>query len=357
MDEIASRGPEPPRAARGRRTIRDVAEAAGVSIGTVSKALNNSGSLRPETRERIVRLAGELGFRPNDLAQSLHRGLSFTVGLISNDSFGRFTLPIMEGLERELSQKGIAIFMANATDDPERERAHIEQLMRKQVDGLVFTARRADRRPEVGVQLRDLPSVFVFSRSRDPGSFCLLPDDEDGARAATAHLAATGRRRIAHVTGPEHFEAVRLRREGYRSGLAAAGLPGRDDHVLSGNWSEAWGREAVAQLFADPAPAPDGIVAGNDQIARGVLDALRDRGIAVPGAVGVTGFDNWDVMVEAARPPLTSVDMNLYALGREAGRSITRMIDGEELSGELRLPCTLVVRDSCGARAGGPNMT
>ena len=113
----------------------------------MSKALNNSGTLSADTRARIVRIAGELGFRPNDLAQALHRGQSFTVGLISNDSFGRFTLPILEGLERELAAKGIAIFMCNATDDPERERQHIEQLMRKQVDGLIFTARRADRRP------------------------------------------------------------------------------------------------------------------------------------------------------------------------------------------------------------------
>jgi len=336
------------RAPRIRRTIRDVARAAGVSIGTVSKALNNSGTLSAETRARILKVAADIGFRPNDLAQALHRGQSFTVGLISNDSFGRFTLPILEGLEGELAARGIAIFMCNATDDPERERAHLEQLMRKQVDGVIFTARRADRRPEVALPLSDLPALFVFSRSDDPASLCLLPDDEGGARQATAHLIGTGRRRIAHVTGPEHFEAVRLRREGFRAALTAAGLDPKAA-VLTGRWSEAWGREAVEILFADQRSAPDGIFAGNDQIARGILDGLRDRGVAVPEAVGVVGFDNWGVMVEAARPALTSVDMNLHALGREAGRRIVRLIDGEALSGVLRLPCTLVVRDSCGA--------
>ena len=130
---------------RGPQTIRDVAVAAGVSIGTVSKALNNSGTLSAETRARIIKLAGELGFRPNDLAQSLHRGQSFSVKRISNDSFGRFTLPIMQGLERELADRRIAIFMCNVTDDPDRERQHIEQLMGKRVDGLIFTARRAYR--------------------------------------------------------------------------------------------------------------------------------------------------------------------------------------------------------------------
>jgi LacI family transcriptional regulator len=345
MDEIAPLARPP----RRRRTIRDVARAAGVSIGTVSKALNNSGTLSGATRARILEVAAEIGFRPNDLAQALHRGQSFTVGLISNDSFGRFTLPILEGLEAELAARGIGIFMCNATDDPEREAAHIEQLMRKQVDGLIFTARRADRRPQLATPLGGVPALFVFSQSDDPASLCLLPDDEGGAREATAHLIATGRRRIAHVTGPEHFEAVRLRRDGFRAALAGVAL--EPAAVLTGRWSEAWGREAVGLLFAGPGPAPDGIFAGNDQIARGVLDGLRDRGVAVPEAVGVVGFDNWEVMVEAARPRLTSVDMNLLALGQEAGRHLVRLIGGETLHGVRRLPCTLIVRESCGAAA------
>ena len=149
----------------------------------MSKALNNSGTLSADTRARIVRIAGELGFRPNDLAQALHRGQSFTVGLISNDSFGRFTLPILEGLERELAAQGIAIFMCNATDDPERERQHIEQLMRKQVDGLIFTARRADRRPEVSVPLRDLPGGLRLLAQRR-SAFALPAARRRGRRPA-----------------------------------------------------------------------------------------------------------------------------------------------------------------------------
>ena len=111
----------------GRPTIRDVARLAKVSVGTVSKALNNNGSLRQETRERVIAVARELGFRPNDLAQSLHRGQTFTVGLISTDSFGRFTIPIMEGLEECLTDSRIAVFMCNATDDPEREAQHVDR--------------------------------------------------------------------------------------------------------------------------------------------------------------------------------------------------------------------------------------
>ncbi|WP_159588614.1 LacI family DNA-binding transcriptional regulator [Chelativorans xinjiangense] len=330
-------------------TIRDVARMANVSIGTVSKALNNNGSLKAETRERIVAAANALGFRPNSLAQSLHRRHSFTVGLISNDSFGRFTMPIAEGLEACLADRQIAVFMCNATDDPERERQHVEQLLGKRVDGVVVTARRADRRPGLDGALRGLPVIYVFSQSDDPDAVCLLPDDEGGARMAVEHLIGLGRKRIAHITGPERFEAVRLRRDGYRQALAAAGLAEGQGYYLSGEWSEKWGYDAAARLFAPGRQPPDALFCGNDQIARGAADALRERGIAVPEDVAIVGFDNWNVMTEASRPPLTSVDLNLRALGREAGRRLIAMIDGAPMRGVSRLPCTLVIRQSCGA--------
>ena len=118
--------------------------------------------------------------------------------------------------------------------------------------------------------------------------------------------------------------------------------------VLNGPWSEHWGREAVKRLFDGKRTAPDALFCGNDQIARGAIDALRERGRSVPQDVAVVGFDNWQVMAEAARPALTSVDMNLDALGRAAGECLLDMIGGKKVTGARRLPCTLVVRGSCG---------
>ncbi len=344
MSETENDGGE--RRGRGTPTIRDVARLAEVSIGTASKALNANGRLRQETRDKVMRVAREIGYRPNDLAQSLHRAKSMTVGIISTDSFGRFTLPIVEALEEQLSDQGIAIFMCNATDDPARERQHLDQLLGKRIDGLVVTARRADKRAPIGPFAHGLPVVYVFSQADDPDSLSLVPDDEGGARLAVNHLAALGRRRIAHVTGPERFEAVLLRHRGYSAALSQAGLPEDPALYLSGPWSEAWGREAAAKLFTGTSEPPDAIFCGNDQIARGVADALRDRGVAVPGDVAIVGFDNWDVIVEASRPPLSSVDMNLKALGREAGARLIAMMAGERAIGIRRLPCSLVVRES-----------
>jgi LacI family transcriptional regulator len=344
---VASGGGEGrvPRAGRSGLTIRDVAKAANVSIGTASKALNGTGQLRDETRAKIVEAARALGYRPNDLAQSLHRARSMTVGLLTNDSFGRFSFPIAEALEQKLAENGIAVFMCNATDDPAREQAHIEQLMRKRIDGLVVTARRADKRSPIG-PLPGVPIVYVYSQADDPDALCLIPDDEGGAALATEHLIGLGRKRIAHIAGPERFEAVRLRRAGHLKALAAAKLRLDPAHYLNGPWSEIWGRDAVAELFSGSGPKPDALFCDNDQLARGASDALRERGIAVPGDVAIVGFDNWDVMTLAARPQLSSVDMNLRTLGHEAGEALLALILGEKLHGVRRLPCSLVVRES-----------
>jgi LacI family transcriptional regulator len=334
---------------RAPLTIHDVARAANVSIGTVSKALNNNGTLKQATRDRVIAVAKGLGFRPNDLAQSLHRGQTFTVGLITSDSFGRFSIPIMEGLEEELSDSRISVFMCNGADDPEREARHVDSLLKKRVDGIVVTGRRADPRRRLEVHGSNVPVLYVYSQSDEPGAFGLVPDDLGGAELAVEHLVKLGRKRIAHVTGPERFEAVRLRRDGYRKALAHHGLGEPRNGYLPGVWSEAWGREAVARLFSSARGGPDALFCGNDQIARGAADELRERGIAVPDRVSIVGFDNWEIVAEATRPSLTTIDMNLKDLGREAARRLIDMIDGKRVRGVKRLPCSIVVRDSCGA--------
>jgi LacI family transcriptional regulator len=334
---------------RGRRglTIRDVARAAEVSIGTASKALNATGQLRPETRRKVLETARSLGYQPNDLAQSLHRARSMTVGLLTNDSFGRFSFPIAEALEQKLSENGIAVFMCNATDDPDRERQHLEQLMRKRIDGLVVTARRADKRPPIA-HLPGIPVIYVYSQADDPDALCLIPDDEGGAVLAVDHLLAQGRKRIAHIAGPERFDAVRLRRAGHASALKRAGIRFDPKLYVNGPWSESWGRDAVAQLFGTSGQKPDAVFCDNDQLARGASDALRERGISVPHDVAIVGFDNWEVMTLAARPQLTSVDMNLDAMGREAGEALLAIMRGERPRGVRKLPCSLVIRESSG---------
>jgi LacI family transcriptional regulator len=326
-----------------RTTIRDVAAAAGVSIGTASKALNGQGKLRAETRERVAQAAERLGFAPNTLAQALLAGRSFTVGLITTDSFGRFSIPVMLGAEDALGTGQISVFMCDTRDDPERERQYVEMLSARRVDGLIVTGRRIEPRPPVATG-SGIPVVYAMTQPADGGGAAVLPDDEGGGRMAVEHVIELGRRRIAHITGPERFLAARLRARGLATALAAAGLT-QCGGTCYGEWSEHWGREAAGQLLAD---RPDAIFCGSDQIARGVADTLRAVGRRIPDDVALVGFDNWAPMALGALPPLTSVDMCLEEVGRTAARHLLAAIGGEPGHGAHRVPCRLVVRESTG---------
>ena len=339
-----------------RATIRDVAADAGVSIGTASKALNGQGRLRPETRERVAEAARRLGFAPNPLAQALLAGRTYTVGMITTDSFGRFSIPVMLGAEDALGAGRISVFMCDTRDDPQRERRYLEMLSGRRVDGLIVTGRRIEPRPPVSAGL-GIPVVYAMTQpdgragpgeaagGNGAGGAAVLPDDTGGGAVAGAHLLETGRRNIAHITGPDRFLAARLRAQGLQGALAAAGIPLAAGEVLYGEWSERWGREAAALLLRR-APGTDAIFCGSDQIARGVGDALRAAGRRVPDDIAIVGFDNWEPMVLGADPPLSSVDMCLEDIGRAAAEDLLAAIGGEPARGVRTVPCRLVVRAS-----------
>lgn len=328
-----------------RPTIRDVAAAAGVSIGTASKALNGQGKLRAETRQRVAQAAALLGFAPNTLAQALLAGRSFTVGLITTDSFGRFSIPVMLGAEDALGAGQISVFMCDTRDDPEREQRYVEMLAARRVDGLIVTGRRIEPRP--AVHAPGIPVVYAMTQPADGDDPAVLPDDEGGGRAAAEYLLSLGRTRIAHITGPERFHAVRLRARGFAAALAAAGLEACAE-IRYGEWNERWGREAAGQLLT---ARPDAIFCGSDQIARGVGDTLRAVGRRIPEDVALVGFDNWAPMALGALPPLTTVDMCLEDVGRAAARHLLAAIGGDPAHGVHRVPCRLVVRESTGSGA------
>jgi LacI family transcriptional regulator len=340
---------EPPRPRVPPPTIRDVARAAGVSVGTASKALNNRGRLRPETRERVRAEAERLEFRPNDLIKSLLRGRTFTVGLITTDYFGRFNMPVIAGIEDALGSAEMLVFLCNVRDDAERERKVISALLAKKVDGIIVMGRRVDPRPPINVGQSGPPVVYAFSRVPDPAALCLLPDDAQGARLATEHLLRLGRRQLAHVTGPADREAVVSRQEGMSAVLQQHGIGLTSSRVLYGAWTERWGYDAAGQLL-EREKSIDAIFCGSDIIARGVLDGLRERGRAIPDDVAVVGFDNWEIIATQARPPLTTVDMNLHDLGCMAAERLLAMVEGAQDSSIVHLPCSLVIRESCGSR-------
>jgi LacI family transcriptional regulator, galactose operon repressor len=329
----------------GVATINDVAALAGVSPATVSKALNGRGQLRAETRRRVVQAARELGFHANMLARNLAEGRTYTVGVLTADSFGRFTIPVMLGAEDALGAGQISVLLCDGRGDRIREQHYVRTMLARRVDGIIVTGRTTDPRPSLG---RDLPIPVVYARARsdDTEDLSLLHDDKQGATLAIDHLLATGRTRIAHITGPDRHLAARERAIGAKAALDAAGLGLVLDEPLMGEWSERWGREATSILLRRGAQF-DGIFCGSDQIARGVADALREAGRLVPEEVGLVGVDNWEVMSDGCRPPLTTIDLNLTELGHIAATKLLKAIEGHPLEkGVQLLPCRLVTRRS-----------
>lgn len=324
-------------------TLRDVARAAGVSVPTASKALNGREGVRAATRQAVLATAERLAFQPNTTALSLKNGRSGTWGLITNDLEGRFSLPILMGAEDTAGAGRVSVFLCDARGDPIREEHHLQSLLGRQVDGLIIVGSRTDPRPSLGKL--PVPSIYVYAPSDDPADLSIVPDNVGGGRLAAQHLVNLGRTRIAHIAGDRSYDAARARVTGVDEVLAAHNLRLVGGEPLYGVWSESWGRNATRRLV-ESSPELDAVVCGSDQIARGVLDALKDLNLRVPEDVALVSFDNWEVFTTGAVPGLTSVDMNFETMGRMAGEKLFAAMSGEEQQGTIVQPCRLVVRGS-----------
>jgi LacI family transcriptional regulator len=325
-------------------TLRDVATLAGVSVATASKALNGRANVHPDTRRRVRAAAERISFTPNTLARAILAGQTGTVGLLTNDLEGRFSLPILMAAEDAFGAGKMSVFLCDARDDAIREQHHLKALLGRRVDGLIVVGSKTDPRESLGREM-PVPVVYAYAPSRDEKDCSVVPDNVNAGTLAAGHLMATGRRRIGHISGDVRYAAARDRAAGALAALEGAGLELAGGRVRFGEWTEAWGRAATHTLL-DQVPDLDAILCGSDQIARGALDVLRDRGVDVPAQVSVMGFDNWEVLTSGARPPLTSVDMNFEMIGRRAAQRVFDALHGKLAVGVETMPCRLVVRGS-----------
>lgn len=325
-------------------TLQDVAQAAGVTLGTASKAINGRGKLSQETRERVRNEARRLGFRFRHLGPDVPTERRAMIGVLTSDIYGRFSLPLLIGMEEAFKGRSISAVLCTARDQ-EQEQAHIQMLLDRQVDGIVVSARREDPRLPIDLGQATLPVIYAHTQVTDPGAICVLPDDAQGARLAVEHLVNLGRRHFAHITGPGYFDAVRLREEAMRQVLAEHAIPFSEQQVLSGPWQESWGYTAARYLLQQD-PSIDALFCGSDQLARGAVEALHEQGVRIPDDVAVVGFDNWEPIASATRPALTTVDMNLQVVGHYVGQTLLDLLAGKLLSGITRLPCNLIIRES-----------
>lgn len=331
---------------RSRITILDVARLAGVSPATVSKALNNGQYVSASAKRRVLAAAAKLDYRPNAVARSLKAKRTLTIGLITDDLEGVFTASMMRGVEEVANAEGFSVFLCNSYGNAERERADLEVLLDKQVDGVILmSGYRVRERGRPALNLESLPVVYLYQYTHDVSVPCVLPDDYTGGKLGTRHLIDSGRKRIGLINGPSHYEATHKRLDGYRDALNEAGLVVDPNLVRVGKWYESSGYQLAHELM-DLAQPPDALFCCSDSLAAGALDALLELGVKVPHDLSVVGFDDRHFAAHQ-QPPLTTVALPLHQMGRLAGELLISTIRGESPEAKIcHVPCSLVQRDS-----------
>jgi LacI family transcriptional regulator len=331
---------------RGRATIRDIADLAGVSIATVSRVINDRPDVAPETREKVMQVAGKHGFTTNRAGRAAASNrvgvIGLTLPLVNDAYFG----PILSGASEALYEQGHRIMLCPTLHEHDREVSLVDRLTHGATDGAILMLPEESSAELVHLQEIGFPFVVVDPREAPPPRVpCVSAMHAAGAKLATEHLLELGHRHIGVVAGPTGWYANDERVIGFRAAMAAARLLPDNDIIVHTDWSIPSGERAAQVLLARP-DRPTAIFAFNDNTAIGALAAARSRGIRVPEELSILGFDD-TFQATIVTPRLTTVRQPLAELGRMGVSLLSRLIEGQRLDAmRVELATELVVRES-----------
>jgi LacI family transcriptional regulator, galactose operon repressor len=325
--------------------LRDIAEAAGVTIATASRSLNGNYGVHRLTRERVLQVAARLNYRPNRLARSLVTGRSHMLGLILSDIRNPFFADVARGAEDTAYTAGCDVVLCNSDLDPEKQRHYIDSLMGKNVDGIIMNSvRTLDEAEQRRLAESGVPVVLLNSSPRKTPFSTVSADNERGGRLAAEYLIGLGHRSLAHLSGPRHHGNLTQRAQGF---LRAAREASKDAsvRVVHGGHTLDGGYAMSRKLFREH-PEVTAIFAGNDAVAFGVLKAARESGVRVPQDVSLVGFDNVE-FATMVHPPLTTIHQAKYEMGEAAVSILLRLAKRKDRNPEDRvLGVELIERES-----------
>ncbi|KUH35681.1 MULTISPECIES: LacI family DNA-binding transcriptional regulator [Streptomyces] len=333
----------------GRPTLEEVAARAGVGRGTVSRVINGSPRVSDRARAAVSRAVAELGYVPNRAARALAGARTDAVALVIPETEARlfaepYFLDIIRGVSAELADADKQLLLTLIRTSQERQRFE-QYLAAQRVDGVLLVSVHADDPLPDVVRGLDIPAVLNGRRSEAEPVAYVDSDNVGAGRSAVAHLAAGGRRRVATITGPLDMYVARCRLDGYRRGLADAGLTADERLVAAGDFTEKGGHRAMVELL-ERCPDLDAVFAASDVMAAGARVALREAGRRVPDDVALVGVDD-SAVARHMDPPLTSVRQPIEEMGRVMARVLLQEITGTGSEPrQLVLPTSLVVRDS-----------
>ncbi|GIV78435.1 LacI family transcriptional regulator [Litorilinea aerophila] len=330
-------------------TIRDVAKAAGVSVSTVSRVLNDRDGVSPTTYQRVRQVIEELNYASNLAARSMRLQQTGVIGVVAPDLRSAFTLQVIRSVSAAVEERGyeLLVFTSSRVDGEEdqalREQRHVHLLNSGLTDGTIVLTPHATTFPS------ERPVVVIDPNRHGVEVPAVLSTNYAGARAAMAYLFELGHRRIGFVGGRPDLQSAVRRWEGYRDSLMEQGISLDPTLVCRGDFTREGGY-ACGQRLLSLAQPPTAIFAANDESAIGVLKAARDLGVPVPQALSVVGFDN---ITESAwtTPPLTTVDQALEGMGQAAVDLLFESMAGKPVAAVHKVATELVIRESCGPPA------
>ncbi len=333
-------------------TIREIAQQANVSHTTVSRVLNDNPNVRPETRDRVLAVVRAHDFVPNPRARAFSSNKSRIIGLLINDISNPFFAELARGMEDKAYEHKYYVIICSTDEKLKNRQDYLQFLMRAGVDGLAYASVRENDKKIEKLKAGTLPVMMVNQVVQGEHFSHVVCDNRKGIRMLIDHLVGLGYSKIGIVCGPDDIYTGRERMAGYFDALKAHDLTVDDRFIFQAEFSIETGYQGAKKILALEAERPEAIVAGNDSIVRGVLDAIRDESLHVPRDIAVVGFDN-SKFAAHSRILLTTIDQKKYQMGSITADLLINMIENgnSDYTHRVIVEPNLVVRESCGIKA------
>ena len=335
-----------------RKTLKHVAEKAGVSISVASRVLGNYGYVSEETRRKVLEIAKEIGYQPDVVARSLKTKQTYSIGVIISDVTTFFFTSVVRGIEDVANQNGYNVTLCNSDEDPDKEIEYLKVLYGRKVDGLIISPTGKNTAYLKKLIRAGMPVVLLDRGIKDIETTEVLIDNREGAYRAVNHLICLGRKRIGIINGIRGIMTSEERFEGYRKALQENGIPLEDELIKHGDFRIEKGKEAMEE-FIKMANPPSAIFVSNETMTTGALLALKENKVNIPQDIAIVGFDDpvWAPLID---PPLTAVRQPSYSIGTIACQALLQKLRknnrGRSLHEEIVLKPKLIVRESCGEK-------
>lgn len=330
-------------------TIKDIAKAAGVSVTTVSRALNGYSDVNEKTRQKISRIAKELNYSPNTLARGLVMKKSRTIGMLVSgmdrvSPKDNFTFEVLSGVNECISERDYDLVLFSTTTTKQREKTYSQLCRERRVDGVILQGMKIDDPYLKEVVESDIPCMLIDIPIESNSVGYVTTDNVLGAKRAVQHLIDLGHTKIALINGHDQAYVSKQRLKGYLDALMEAKLEVKEDWIISGDFSEEKA-ELVTEKLLKEHPEISAVFCASDLMALGAMKSAKAAGIHVPEGLSVIGYDNI-LLAAYSNPALTTIAQNKFELGYQAANSLIDMLEEKSGSNVIILKTDLIIRES-----------